>query len=124
MATDSSFGTRIRRARERKRWSQQDLADRLGVAVRTVGDWENDRAKPRSAIGALEDHLNIDLTTGAEPGLPPEIEQYGHIPEVAAIWEIPDEKMPAATRLGLIRLWLSRHQEPPSSAGAQDRRTA
>jgi transcriptional regulator with XRE-family HTH domain len=61
MAADPSLGTRIRRARERKRMSQQQLADALGVSRGAVNAWENDRARPASSIGALEDILGIGL---------------------------------------------------------------
>lgn len=62
MATDRQLGTRIKRARERKRLSQQELADALGVSRSAVNAWETGRAYPRSAIGALEDVLGIDLS--------------------------------------------------------------
>ena len=61
MATGLTLGTRIRRARERLRWTQQRLADAIGVSVRSVNDWENDRTEPRSSIGALEDVLGTSL---------------------------------------------------------------
>ena len=61
MAPRSRIGTTIRRARERKRMRQQDLADALGVSRATVDAWENDRAYPRSSIGAIEDVLGISL---------------------------------------------------------------
>jgi transcriptional regulator with XRE-family HTH domain len=61
-----SLGYRVKRARERRRWTQQQLADRLGVNRKTVDNWENDRTYPRSAIGALEQVLG-DLTNGGEP---------------------------------------------------------
>src|SRR5215472_8226629 len=61
MATGLALGTRIRRARERLRWTQRRLADEVGVSVRTVNDWENDRTEPRSSIGALEDVLGVSL---------------------------------------------------------------
>lgn len=64
MATD--IGTRIKRARERRRWSQQQLADKLEVDRKTVDNWENNRTKPRSSIGALEELLG-DLTGPPEP---------------------------------------------------------
>ena len=54
-------GLRIRRARERRRWSQQRLADELGVGIRTVGRWERGEAEPRNAIGALDDVLGLNL---------------------------------------------------------------
>jgi transcriptional regulator with XRE-family HTH domain len=62
MATDLPIGTAIRRARERKRWTQHQLADAIGVSRNAVHAWENDRAYPRSAIGALEEVLGISLT--------------------------------------------------------------
>ena len=61
MATGTRIGTRIKRARERKRMRQQDLAVALGVSRTTVDAWEHDRAYPRSSIGALEDVLGISL---------------------------------------------------------------
>jgi len=60
MATD--IGTTIKRARERKRWSQQELANRLGVNRKTVDNWENGRTQPASSIGALEDLLGISFS--------------------------------------------------------------
>lgn len=62
MAHLPAMGATIRRARERMRWTQQQLADAIGVAVRTVNDWENDRSYPRNSIGALEDVLRVNLT--------------------------------------------------------------
>ena len=69
MAADS-LGTRIKRARERKRWTQQELADRVGVNRKTVDNWENERAIPRSSIGALEHVLGEDFN-----GPPPDPEE-------------------------------------------------
>lgn len=70
-----SLGARIRRARERARLSQEELATMVGASVRAVGDWENDRRKPRNRLGALEDVLGISLDGGgpaAGAGLVPE----------------------------------------------------
>jgi transcriptional regulator with XRE-family HTH domain len=68
MATDPRLGTKIKRARERKRWTQQELADRIEVDRKTIDNWENGRTSPRSSIGALEDVLGVVLTAGEEPG--------------------------------------------------------
>ena len=68
MATD--IGTRIKRARERKRWSQQRLADALQVDRKTIDNWENGRTRPRSSVGALEDVLGTSLS---EPEPEPDI---------------------------------------------------
>lgn len=61
MSTGTRIGTTIRRARERKRMSQEDLAGKLGVSRSAVNAWENDRAYPRNSIGALEEILGINL---------------------------------------------------------------
>lgn len=65
MATNPRIGTMIRRARERKRMSQEDLAHLLGVSRSAVNAWERDRAYPRNSIGALEEILGISLDGAA-----------------------------------------------------------
>lgn len=70
--TEPTLGTLIRRARERRRWSQQQLADQLAVSLRAVNDWENDRSRPRSSIGALEEVLGTQLEP-TQPGPDPAI---------------------------------------------------
>lgn len=58
MPTDRPpIGTKIKRARERLRWSQEKLASAVGVSQKTIDNWEHDRSYPRSAIGALEEAL-------------------------------------------------------------------
>lgn len=65
MASGPDLGTRIKRARERLRLSQQQLADRLGVDRKSVDNWENGRTRPRSSLGALEAVLgSLDGTPG------------------------------------------------------------
>jgi transcriptional regulator with XRE-family HTH domain len=66
-ANPQSLGMRIRRARERARLSQKELAQAVGASVRAVGDWENDRRAPRNRIGALEDVLEVSLTEDLPP---------------------------------------------------------
>jgi transcriptional regulator with XRE-family HTH domain len=61
--TAPTLGSRIRRARERKRWTQQELADAVEVSRDAVVRWENDQRTPRNRIGALEEVLGIDLTS-------------------------------------------------------------
>lgn len=62
MAT--GLGTKIKRARERKRWTQQQLAEAVGVSQKTIDNWENGRTSPRSSLGAIEQALNVNLTNG------------------------------------------------------------
>ena len=61
MATEPRIGTKIRRARERKRMSQSELGAAVGVSRTTVNAWENDRTFPQSSIGAIEEVLGISL---------------------------------------------------------------
>lgn len=44
----ATFGARLAGARESVGLSQKDLAKRLGVAFKTVKDWESDKAEPRA----------------------------------------------------------------------------
>lgn len=62
-----SLGARIRRARERAHLSQEELARAVGASARAVGDWENNRRKPRNRLGALEEVLGIRLDDEPEP---------------------------------------------------------
>ena len=68
---DGGLGTQIKRARERKRWSQQQLADALGVDRKTVDNWEHSRTRPRSSIGALQDALAPYFSTDGDEPAPP-----------------------------------------------------
>jgi len=62
-ATVTSLGLTIRRARERKRWTQQQLADAVEVSRDAIIKWEGDQRAPKNRIGALEEVLGIDLTS-------------------------------------------------------------
>jgi transcriptional regulator with XRE-family HTH domain len=57
MTPTPALGSAIKRARERLRLSQKELAARIGVNVKTVDNWENGRTSPRSSLGALEEVL-------------------------------------------------------------------
>lgn len=48
MAVDDTLGGRIVHAREAAGLTAKDLAARLGVATKTVANWETDRTEPRS----------------------------------------------------------------------------
>jgi ribosome-binding protein aMBF1 (putative translation factor) len=55
------IGRVIDRARQRKRWTQVELAERVGVHELTVVAWEKGRFYPRRNIVALEEALEISL---------------------------------------------------------------
>jgi transcriptional regulator with XRE-family HTH domain len=67
MAPQPRIGTRIRRAMERKRMKQSELASSLGVSRSAVNAWINDRAWPQGSIGALEEVLEITLVDDRQP---------------------------------------------------------
>ena len=62
---EPALGLAIRRARERRHWTQQQLAAKVGVSTRSIGNWELGHRIPRNRIGALEEVLGIKL--GDEP---------------------------------------------------------
>lgn len=64
------IGKAIRRARERLRMSQADAARALGVSRSALNAWENDRAYPRSSIGALEELYGVSLDDDAPEPVP------------------------------------------------------
>lgn len=64
------IGRTIKRARERKRMSQAEAAAQLGVSRSALNAWENDRAFPRSSIGAIEELYGIVIDGEPEPPPP------------------------------------------------------
>lgn len=94
MAPPARIGTKIRRARERKRMSQAEAAKALGVSRSAVNAWENDRAYPQSSIGALEDLYGITIDDEPEMPTPEELERLRqHIREVLGDEAVPFIRM-------------------------------
>lgn len=99
------FGARVREARMRlrredgRRWSQEDLADRVGVARTTVSEWERGRG-PRDPkdIARLASVLGV----GAEWLL--------HGSQAAVLWVVPEARTPAGAEPAELslraRAWL------------------
>lgn len=71
----ATFGDRLAAAREAAGLSQGDLAERLGVRVKTLRGWENDLAEPRAnrlqVLAGLLDVSMVWLLTGEGEGVPP-----------------------------------------------------
>jgi transcriptional regulator with XRE-family HTH domain len=93
MASDD-LGTRIRRAREAKGWSQEDLAralpkrpDGRGTGTRSIGRWERGETVPRGALGALEVVLAPYFTVNGTPPPPPTD------PHERRIWDLAVQDM-------------------------------
>ncbi len=57
------FGEKIRMLRKKKHVSQAQLADRLGVALRTVRGWEIDGRRPKQAMlyDKIAEELDCDV---------------------------------------------------------------
>jgi transcriptional regulator with XRE-family HTH domain len=58
--TTLSFGELIQRARKDRGWTQEQLADRLGIPLDSVRNWEQDHRRPRvDAVGKIVEMLDI-----------------------------------------------------------------
>ncbi len=62
-AADDTLGGRIVQAREAVGLTSKEVAARLGVAAKTMANWENDRAEPRSnKLNTLAGVLGVSPT--------------------------------------------------------------
>ena len=58
----ATFGDRVAGAREAINMSQEELARRLGVKLKTVHGWENDMSEPRAnKLQMLAGVLNVSI---------------------------------------------------------------
>lgn len=67
----------IKSGRERQHMTQKDLADELGVSLRTVGSWERGESVPRNRMAALAEVLGMEGTS--EFGYKALLRQVGHL---------------------------------------------
>ena len=59
----TTFGDRLSGAREEAGMTQEELAERLGVKVKTLVSWEDDFAEPRAnRLSMIAGLLNVSLT--------------------------------------------------------------
>ena len=58
-----TFGEKLRDLRTRKKLSQAELAQRIGVSLRTIAGWENENRYPkkRSLYTSLADELGCEV---------------------------------------------------------------
>lgn len=57
-------GEEIRRAREARGMTQEQLATAIGVGVRTIRGWELDETVPRNRMGMLEKFFGVNDSEG------------------------------------------------------------
>jgi transcriptional regulator with XRE-family HTH domain len=56
------FGVQLRSARDAAGLSQQELANKAGIAVDSIQNWEQERTRPRlQALGKLASALGVSL---------------------------------------------------------------
>ena len=68
--TTAELGRRIRAARKARNVSQAELAERMGIAARTVYAWEKgDNGGAWDHIDAIEQHIGNVTIEDAEPSL-------------------------------------------------------
>lgn len=100
------FGATVKRLREERGWTRRELADRLGVGVTAVGNWEQGlRGAEEQNVVAMEAAFDKEPGTlgwilGQSP--PPEI----HSPEIAIEADdsiAPEQKRPLLAHLAEIR---------------------
>lgn len=63
-------GTKIRRLREQKRWSQEELAHRVGVSQVTIGNWEQGKSIKHEYLQALAQALDVTVVFLLEESQP------------------------------------------------------
>lgn len=84
----ATFGDRLAAAREAAQMSQESLAKRLGVKVKTLQGWEDDMAEPRAnRLSMLAGLLNVSivwLITGEGDGVTAPDEEIAS-PDVSSI---------------------------------------
>jgi len=98
----------IKTGRERMRLTQQQLADAVGVSLRTVSSWERGQSVPRNRAAVLADVLEIDRGRSPEFGLSA---LKGHIGYLAK---------QRREELGLARVPFARHIGLGSDKTLQD----
>ena len=78
-------GEDLAAARNRARLTQQQLADRLGVTLRSVGNWERSQAVPSGAESKVRDVLASQL--GNQPDLLSSVSDARLLAEIAKRFE-------------------------------------
>lgn len=86
----ATFGDRVAAAREAAGMTQEDLARRLGIKIRTMRNWEDDVAEPRAnKLTMMAGMLNVSvmwLLTGDGDGVAaPEEEVHVAAPDLSGI---------------------------------------
>lgn len=110
-----TLGQRIKDARERLRWSQRQLADAVKVDRKTIDNWEHDRTRPRSSMGALRHVLQDPLDDG-EPELPAIVRDHQDDPQVMELWGLT--RFSVKARVNMITYHLEQAEAARRASGS------
>ena len=103
-ADAATFGDRVTGAREARGMTRKELADRLGVRLKTLESWEEDRADPRAnKLQMLAGVLGVSLMwllTGEGDGLDDPAEAEG--PAAAAARSVLSEARQIRAEIGAL----------------------
>lgn len=115
----AALGRRIRRARERARLTQLQLAQAVGVDRKTVGNWESGLSSPRSSLGRLEAVLGPHGFVAGDEIAPAVAEPpvVGADAVIRMIVEVLDSAFSPAVQVQMIRDIIAREYTLPRSAG-------
>jgi len=106
----TTFGDRLAGAREAEGMTQKELAQRLGVKLKTLKSWEDDLSEPRAnKLSMMAGLLNVSLPwllSGQGDGPEgPDLEADGHQDQTALLTELRDlrtQMTQSAERLGRL----------------------
>lgn len=62
-------GRQIRQAREARGLTQEQLAQAIGVGMRTVGNWERGETVPKNRLGMLLSFFGLDQAADSDDPL-------------------------------------------------------
>jgi len=106
-----TLGEKLQKLRKSRSWTQEELAEQVGVSRQSLSKWESDGALPDTAniilladlFGVTTDYLLRDADAAPMPAAPAEASSA---PQVIQLIQPPKKAPPAALLTGYILLAL------------------
>jgi len=87
-----TIGEKIIHYRKLQRWTQSELAEKIGVGASHISRWENDRVRPNSGtLQKLADALNISMSELMGEAEPPPLASDNTVQFLKAIERLEEE---------------------------------